>query len=92
MGFLIVVVLAVVAMVVSSRRGGDRRPSWRRRAAGVVLVAVAGLAAVLAVGSFAGAATGNTEDMDPPQVVLLGCVYLAGALAVGFGALRLLRS
>jgi Kef-type K+ transport system membrane component KefB len=88
MGALVVVVMVIIAVVASSRRAPA---SPRRRAVGVVLVVVAAVGALFAVGSFVGAASGNTEDMDPSQVVVLGCVFLAGAVAVGFAALRLLR-
>jgi len=88
MGFLVAAAVGLFAYVALGRA---RRPSRGRRAAGVVLGAIAVLGVLAAVASFGAAAFGDTGDMDPPQVALLGLMYLAVGAGAALAARQLWR-
>jgi hypothetical protein len=84
MGALVLIVLVLFAVAgLVARRGPRRR--WLALVPGVP--AVIGLLASIA--SFVVAATGDTGDMDPAGVVMLGLVYLGAAAGLALLARRL---
>jgi hypothetical protein len=93
--FLLLGFVVLLAVGAAARRRGVAPSSRTRRWARLVGGGALGLFALLAllggVGSIGAAAVGDSGDMDPSEVVVLGLVYLSVAAAGGWTAFRLLR-